>query len=139
MKKKCSSIHLNLVLGTKLHFSAIWIFFFFFFSQGIIMILVLICDFQKYHYNVYETKSANLNSQMRNSGTLYLHQFYDNWCITNAHLSCIIYKAMFNLKAFLTLKSVYLCIFRSHLFRASQLLTFNDSHYGEQKYWNQGI
>jgi len=60
------------------------------------MTLVLICDFQKYHYNVYETKSANLNSQMRNSETLYLHQFYDNWCITNAQLSCIIYKAMFN-------------------------------------------
>lgn len=103
------------------------------------MTLVLICDFQKYHYNVYETKSANLNSQMRNSGTLYLHQFYDNWCITNAHLSCIIYKAMFNLKAFLTLKIVHLCIFRSYLFRASQLLTFNDSHYGEQNYWNQAV
>lgn len=37
-----------------------------------------ISDFQKYHYNVYGTKSVNLNRQMRNSRTLYLHHFYNN-------------------------------------------------------------
>lgn len=111
----------------------------FFFPNSIIMTLTLICDFQKCHYNVHETKSANQNTQMRNSGTSYLHQFYSNWCITNTQLSWVIYKAMFNLKAFLMLKIVHLCIFRSHLFRASQLLTFNDSHYGEHTYWNQAL
>lgn len=60
------------------------------------MTLVLICDFQKYQYNVHETKSANLNKQMGNSGTWYFHQFCDNWCVTNIQLICIIWKAMFN-------------------------------------------